>query len=94
MTKLLAYGAASGISLSRVTAHAHFPSDVVVGSALGFLIGRSVYRSHHDPELPGISANDFARDSQEKAPPHARTASELGSPSVPLAPGFMLRLIA
>jgi hypothetical protein len=83
-TKLLAYGAASGISSARVAARDHFPSDVVVGGALGYLIGRYVYRAHHDPELPGASANDFEKPSEEKAPPRARTPAELGSPSVPL----------
>ena len=85
LTKILAYGAASGISLSRVAARQHFPSDVVVGSALGYLIGRYVYRAHHDPRLPGASPNNFVRDEgfDEKAP-HARTPSQLGSPYVPL----------
>lgn len=84
LTKLLAYGAATGISLSRVTAREHFPSDVVVGSALGYLIGRYVYRAHHDAGLPGSSATAFEEDFEEEAPPHARTPAELGSPSVPL----------
>jgi hypothetical protein len=85
LTKLLAYGAASGISLSRVAARQHFPSDVVVGSALGYLIGRYVYRAHHDPELPGVSVKDSAEDdSAETAPSRARTPAELGSPYVPL----------
>jgi Capsule assembly protein Wzi/PAP2 superfamily len=84
LTKLLAYGAATGISLSRVAARQHFPSDVVVGSALGYLIGRYVYRAHHDPELPGASRNPFGSDFEENAPPRAHTPSELGSPSVPL----------
>ncbi|MBV8906277.1 MAG: phosphatase PAP2 family protein, partial [Acidobacteriia bacterium] len=42
-----AYGLASVVSLSRVTAMSHFPSDVVVGAAAGYLIGRYVYRAHH-----------------------------------------------
>jgi membrane-associated phospholipid phosphatase len=83
LTKLLAYGAASGISLSRVAARQHFPSDVVVGSALGYLIGRYVYRAHHDPELPGAKGKNKDKDLEEKAPP-ARTPARLGSPSVPL----------
>ena len=83
LTKLLAYGAATGISLSRVAARQHFPSDVAVGSALGYLIGRYVYRAHHDPELPGASANDFEKAFEEKTP-RARTPAELGSPYVPL----------
>lgn len=52
-TKLLAYGTASAVSLSRVGARKHFPSDVVVGSALGWFIGRETYRAHHDRDLPG-----------------------------------------
>jgi membrane-associated phospholipid phosphatase len=80
LTKLLAYGAASGINLSRIAGRQHFPSDVVVGSALGYLIGRYVYRAHHDPELPGASGNVF----EEKEPPRARTPSQLGSPYVSL----------
>jgi len=83
LTKLLAYGAAAGISLSRVAARQHFPSDVVVGSALGYLIGRYVYRAHHDPELPGAGVHTFAENSAEGAP-SARTPAEFGSPYVPL----------
>lgn len=38
-TKLLMYGLASSVSATRVVARQHFPSDVLVGSALGYLIG-------------------------------------------------------
>ncbi len=85
LTKLLAYGAASGISLSRVAARQHFPSDVVVGSALGYLIGRYVYRAHHDPGLPGASATGSEeKESEKQESSRARTPAELGSPYVPL----------
>ena len=36
----VAYAAASAIAFSRVTTGAHFPADVFVGSALGFVIAR------------------------------------------------------
>jgi hypothetical protein len=36
----LAYAAASAIAFSRVTTGSHFPADVFVGSALGFVIAR------------------------------------------------------
>jgi membrane-associated phospholipid phosphatase len=36
----VAYGAAALISFSRVTSGAHFPSEIVVGGALGFAIAR------------------------------------------------------
>ena len=66
MTKLLAYGAATGISLARVADRKHFPSDVVVGSALGYLIGRYVYREHHDPELAGAGVIEFLENETQK----------------------------
>lgn len=46
LTKITAYGLASGVSLTRVMAQQHFPSDVVVGSAVGWMIGRYVVRRH------------------------------------------------
>jgi len=42
------YGLAAGVSVSRVLAEQHFPSDVLVGSAAGWLIGHYVYRAHHN----------------------------------------------
>jgi len=36
----VAYGLASVISFSRVTTGAHFPSDVFIGAALGYVIAR------------------------------------------------------
>jgi membrane-associated phospholipid phosphatase len=51
--KFLSYGMATAISASRVEAKQHFPSDVLVGSALGYLVGYYVYREHHSPELSG-----------------------------------------
>ena len=44
---IAAYALASLISVSRFTGGNHFASDVVVGSAFGYLIGRYVYRAHH-----------------------------------------------
>jgi membrane-associated phospholipid phosphatase len=46
-----AYGLATAVSLSRYTGRNHFLSDVLVGSAIGYGIGRYVYRTHHDPSL-------------------------------------------
>ncbi|HMF78457.1 MAG TPA: capsule assembly Wzi family protein [Bryobacteraceae bacterium] len=46
-----AYGLASLVSLSRVTAERHFPSDVLIGAAAGYLIGRFVYGRHHDDRI-------------------------------------------
>jgi membrane-associated phospholipid phosphatase len=46
-----AYGLATLVSLSRFTARKHFLGDVLAGSAIGYGIGRYVYRTHHDPSL-------------------------------------------
>ena len=46
LTKLGAYGFATAISASRITGRQHFPSDVVVGSTFGYLIGGYVVRHH------------------------------------------------
>lgn len=44
-TKAVVYGLASTVSVSRVLARDHFPSDVLVGSTFGWLIGG--YVLHH-----------------------------------------------
>ena len=51
LTALLAYGAATTVSVARVTGRQHFPSDVVIGGAMGWLIGWQAYKAHHDPDL-------------------------------------------
>ncbi len=48
LTSGAVYGLAGAVSASRVLAEQHFPSDVVVGSVAGWLIGRYVYHAHHD----------------------------------------------
>ena len=47
MTEIAAYGLATGLSMTRVLGRQHFPSDVLVGSAVGWLVGRYVYHKHH-----------------------------------------------
>ncbi len=41
------YTLASGLSLTRVLGEQHFPSDVLIGSATGWLIGHYVFRAHY-----------------------------------------------
>jgi len=43
---ILAYTTATGVALSRVTENKHWLSDSLVGSALGYVIGRLVVRNH------------------------------------------------
>src|SRR6202789_1553628 len=51
VTRTAVYGLAAGVSVSRVLADQHFPSDVLIGSATGWLIGHYIYRAHHNPGL-------------------------------------------
>ena len=81
LTQVAVYGLATAVSASRVLGKEHFPSDVVAGAAIGWLIGRQVYRAHHDPEVGGggwdsLSGNE---DGEEN-----RDHRHMGSPSVPL----------
>jgi membrane-associated phospholipid phosphatase len=50
---ITAYGLATVVSVSRLSAREHWLSDIFVGGSTGFLLGRYVYRKHHDPKLPG-----------------------------------------
>jgi len=44
--KWLVYGTATAVSVTRFTGREHFPSDVVVGSVVGYLIGRHIFQTH------------------------------------------------
>jgi membrane-associated phospholipid phosphatase len=53
LTQILAYGTAAGVSAARLSGRKHFASDVLVGSALGWYMGRQVVRargSDRDPD--------------------------------------------
>ena len=81
LSQLAAYGLASAVTITRVTAKQHFPSDVVVGSALGWYFGRQVYRAHHDPEAGGAPwGNLFPENTGDKV----RNPNYMASPYVPL----------
>jgi hypothetical protein len=75
LTQVMAYGLATGVSVARVSGRNHFTSDVVVGSAMGWLIGRQVYKAHHDTELPGAGYGTFTRDRVSEGPPSWERAS-------------------
>ncbi len=45
-TQIAVYAFATAISVSRVTSGKHFPSDALVGSVFGYLIGGYVVRHH------------------------------------------------
>jgi hypothetical protein len=79
-TKIMAYGLASLVSVSRVKGHQHFPSDVVVGSVIGNLVAQDIYSRHHDFDLGGgewRSIGEIVRS-------HDQSPANQGSPYVPL----------
>jgi membrane-associated phospholipid phosphatase len=49
--KVLAYGGATGITVTRLMGSQHFPADVVAGGTLGYFIARQIFRRHCDPDL-------------------------------------------
>jgi membrane-associated phospholipid phosphatase len=56
LVQIAAYGAATAVSLARFTGQNHFLSDVLIGSAIGYGIGRYVYRTNHDRTLDNQGA--------------------------------------
>ncbi len=79
LTEFIAYGTATAVTASRVLGKEHFPSDVVVGSAMGWLIGHEVYRLHHDPDLGGGGWRSLSGDEGERS-----DTRNVGSPFIPL----------
>jgi PAP2 superfamily len=56
LVQVTAYGIASAVSVARFTGGNHYISDVLVGSALGYVIGKYVYRTHHRASLQSIDS--------------------------------------
>lgn len=48
LVPIVAYGLAGVVSASRFTAQRHYASDIVAGGAMGWFIGRYVYKTHMD----------------------------------------------
>src|SRR5712664_1925211 len=81
LTKIMAYGLASLVDISRLRARQHFPSDVLVGSVIGNLVAQNIYSRHHDPDLGGgewRSISQIFRGDGNSSP------ANQGSPYVPL----------
>lgn len=81
LTKLLAYGAASGVSVGRVIGEKHWTSDAVVGSALGWYMGRQIYRARGSgAEISSANWGTFEKSAEEKLP----NPAYMGTTYVPL----------
>ena len=80
-TKLFAYGMASAVTVSRVTGREHFPTDVIVGGALGYFVARQIYLHRRDPEVSEAAwASPVERHTKDKE----RDPANMGSSYVPV----------
>jgi Capsule assembly protein Wzi/PAP2 superfamily len=81
------YGLATTVSVSRVLAEQHFPSDVLVGSAAGWLIGHYVYRAHHNFTLNPFDAKPLPDDFGKPRPQPTQSTQHLSpAPNPPAKP--------
>ena len=82
LVQVAAYGLASAVSVARYTGRNHFPSDILIGSALGYGIGRYVYRTHHSQNT-GAGGDTFAHERSKLwplvAPHYERSARVYGA---------------
>lgn len=80
--EIAAYGIASAVSVSRFSGQNHFLSDILVGSAMGYGIGRYVYKTHH--VKPSASGTDEGESLEPRrrwpsiAPEYSRAAHVYG----------------
>ena len=71
LVQVATYGAATAVSLARFTGQNHFLSDVLIGSAIGYGIGRYVYRTNHDPTLDTENATSKPQHNHSRLIPAA-----------------------
>ena len=66
--QIAAYGLATVVSAARFTGEKHFLSDILIGSAMGYGIGRYVYHAHHRV----VSSGGGDEEEEERLVEHAR----------------------
>ena len=82
ITKMVSYGLASAVTVARVTGKEHFPSDVVVGGALGYFIARQIYQRRRDLEISEGAWESLVQQDLPH-PDKMRSSRNMGSPAVP-----------
>lgn len=80
LTQLLTYGVAGSVSAARVVGHKHFTTDALVGSAIGWYVGRQVFNAHS--RYSNVFPSKW--DIFGKRDDGARDPGNMGSPYVPL----------
>jgi membrane-associated phospholipid phosphatase len=81
LVQIAAYGIAGAVGVARFTSLNHYLSDVLVGSAAGYGIGRYVYHTHH--RKSNVSGGDEEESGKSRAwpliaPQYDRHAREYG----------------
>ena len=81
LTKIMAYGVAAGVSAGRVIGEKHWTSDAVLGSALGWYMGRQIYQARSaGPEIDASNWGTFEKDPDDKE----RDPAYMGTTYMPL----------
>ena len=81
LTKILVYGLAAGVSAGRVIGEKHWTSDAVIGSALGWYLGRQVFRARSQgAEIDASTWGVFEKITEAKE----RNPAYMGSTYIPL----------
>ena len=85
LTQFLAYGGAGGVSAARWAGQKHFFSDVAIGAALGWYMGRQVYNSHsHYSAAEMAKYGTFYKGEEDEQESAHRKTRVTGSSYVPL----------
>jgi len=85
LTQLLAYGTAGGVSAARWAGQKHFFSDVAIGAALGWYMGRQVYRSRsHYSDVDMARYGTFSKAEESEDTQNLHRTRTMGSSYVPL----------
>lgn len=83
LVQVAAYGIAGAVSVARFTGTNHYLSDVLVGSAIGYGIGRYVYHAHHRKTSADSDDQEESRSRSRAwpiiAPQYNRHAREYGA---------------
>ena len=80
MTQVMAYGTAGAVSAARVVGQKHWMSDAILGSAIGWYMGRQVYRARAANEIDPRNWGTFVKSPEQQIP----DPKFMGSTYVPL----------
>ena len=68
LTQIFSYGTAAGVSAARVIGQKHWMSDAVIGSALGWYMGRQIYRARAAHDISASNWGAFEKSPEDKIP--------------------------